>query len=239
MTTTQSQKEEEDVSEEIRLLFDQNEPKVIKEFEFPNNISVKVVCAQQSQPGALQSGIYLWPAATALGKFLCEDFTINEWCNVVELGAGCGLSGLVAARLIELIRKHGQVTFTDRDWTSLRMIKDSIQACDRFGGMVEIKRKKLLWTEQKVEGETEFDANVDLIIGSDLVYSTESAEALFSTVSRKTLSNIMRWRFVLSSSFRDPETTQIIEGLCAKLNMKRAVRFEDYDKCLIEEYTRA
>jgi Lysine methyltransferase len=46
--------------------------------------------------------LVLWPSSVLLSYFICRypDWVVNK--SVLELGAGCGLSGLVAARLQEL-----------------------------------------------------------------------------------------------------------------------------------------
>jgi len=225
---------------EVRLLFDEYEPKVTKHFDFANGaVAIDVVCAEQTQPGALQSGIFLWPAASALSHYLCDELDL-DWNHVVELGAGCGLSGLVAARLLQQRNRNGSVIFTDRDWTSLRMIRKSVVDSGGFGSAVAIKRKALLWTEQPPAPDvkfSKFDEATDLVIGSDLVYSTESGRALLFTVSRM-MPTSNTWRFLLSSSFRDPETTRILDAACAECGLQRKLLREGYHGCWIEEYHR-
>lgn len=228
-------------ADSVRLLFDENEPTTLRRYEFPGNVSIVVRSAVEEKPGHLQSGIILWPGASALGHYLCEFENKASWRSVVELGAGCGLSGLVAARILQQQQDNeSSVLFTDRDWVSLKVIKDSVQ--ENHFAPVTVRRKVLLWTEDEDTNE-ELEAKFprlercDLAIGSDLIYSTETAKALFCTVQRIMPDrNLVKWRFILSNSFREEETTQIIEKICTKLRLKRRVLKDSYHKCLIESY---
>ena len=53
-------------------------------------------------------GLYLWPAATLLARYVWANRDAFKGRCVVELGAGVGLPGLVAAAV------GGDVTLTDR-----------------------------------------------------------------------------------------------------------------------------
>lgn len=58
-----------------------------------------------------QSGHYVWPAAPALCSYLIHSWQLLPHGKVLELGAGCGLAGLVAAKLPGTTA----VIFTDHD----------------------------------------------------------------------------------------------------------------------------
>ena len=233
---------------DMRLLFDFNEPTQIRDFSFPG-VTMQAVCAEQQQPGALQSGIYLWPAAEALCVYLCEHWS-SETENVVEFGAGCGIVGLACYHLLK--NKQGVVAFTDRDWACLKLVEKSIKLLpfqdeeEEDDGKESSKTKAtcfpITWTTKEDESVPEEMkmAVWDLAVGSDLVYSTESAKALFCMVSKFMPSSSEKpWKFLLASSFRDPETTQIIEDQCTLSKLKRKVLEESYhNNCLIEEYSR-
>ena len=241
-----SEDDDEDLSD-MRLLFDDYEPKVTRSFSFDHSVNVEVVCAEQNQPGALQSGVFLWPAASALGKFLVSRHPQGtNFKHVIELGAGCGLAGLVAARLLQMKLEGndgecGSILFTDRDYTSLKMIRQSIKASGGFGCSIKVGCRPLLWKETSDKDDNYKQLvlveDFDLAIGSDLVYSTESANALIGTLNA-VMPRSNEWKFILSSSFRDPETTAIIDRKCKELDLIRTVLFDDFEKCLIEEYRR-
>lgn len=59
----------------------------------------------------VKSGHYVWPAAPALCEYLIHRWQALPHGKVLELGAGCGLAGLVAAQL----PGTDVVVFTDHD----------------------------------------------------------------------------------------------------------------------------
>ena len=80
----------------IGFMFDAQHSKTSKSFSFSNKIDLQVSLID-NDPGHVQSGLYLWPAA----EYACEHI-INKWTSfehqiesVLELGAGCGLTGKV------------------------------------------------------------------------------------------------------------------------------------------------
>ncbi|CAN0494857.1 unnamed protein product, partial [Ectocarpus sp. 12 AP-2014] len=71
-----------------------------------------------------QSGHYVWPAAPALSAYLVDRrLALPRGGRCLELGAGCGLAGLVAAQL----PLTTAVVFTDHDPGVLDMIRESIE----------------------------------------------------------------------------------------------------------------
>ena len=91
--------------------------KVERRFEFGGadagapTVALSVRCVED-EPGGIQSGHYVWPAAPHLAAHIVETRAANTIdSGIVELGAGCGLSGLTAAH------RHTQarIALTDHD----------------------------------------------------------------------------------------------------------------------------
>ena len=61
----------------------------------PITIAMNVI---DDSPGAVISGHYLWPASHLMADVLVGGL-VKEATRCLELGAGCGMSGLVAAQL--------------------------------------------------------------------------------------------------------------------------------------------
>lgn len=98
----------------------------------------------------------LWPAARGLAQYIWErvDF---QGGSVLELGAGLGLPGLVAAR------KSGVVTFTDYKPESLEIIARNAER----NGVDDFSCLLADWRHFQA------DQRYDWIIGSDVLYNPE------------------------------------------------------------------
>ncbi|CAM9239652.1 unnamed protein product, partial [Ascophyllum nodosum] len=121
MTRAQDADSDDDCFGDVGFMFDGALPKARRLFCF-SDISVPVRLVD-ANPGAVQSGHYLWPAAPALSAYLVEQRRFLPGGAVLELGAGCGLGGLVAAQL----PGSTAVVFTDHDPGVLAMIRESIE----------------------------------------------------------------------------------------------------------------
>ena len=116
------------------------------------------IAAVDGDPGAVQSGHYLWPAAPALARVLVESLSPNgaSSCKcddlscqpclpcrlsraldglpsdgpiaVAELGSGCGLVGLAAFQALSLRFEVGCMAFTDHDPGTLDKCRDNLDA---------------------------------------------------------------------------------------------------------------
>lgn len=107
--------------------------------------------------GRLPYGVALWPAAIALAHDLVSRADDLRGKRVLELGAGTGLPGIVAASL------GARVVQTDRDELAMSACKRN---CVR--NRVEIAEHRLAdWTSWADAGQ------YDWIIGSDILYGVE------------------------------------------------------------------
>lgn len=103
---------------------------------------------------ALPYGVVLWPAAIALAHEIAARADGFRGARVLELGAGTGLPGIVAASL------GADVLQTDRQ-------EMAMSVCRRNGarnGVHSIRHRLVDWTEWEDE------ARYDWIIGSDILY---------------------------------------------------------------------
>ena len=96
----------------------------------------------------------LWPAARGLAQYIWERIDF-QGATVLELGAGLGLPGLVAAL------KGGLVTFSDYKKESLDMIARNVQR----NGIQHADYLLADWRDFRCEKK------FDWIIGSDVLYN--------------------------------------------------------------------
>lgn len=100
-------------------------------------------------------GVALWPAAIALGHEVAARADVFSGRRVLELGAGTGLPGIIAASL------GATVVQTDGDETALSVCRLNGQR----NGVATIEYRKADWTEWS---DT---ARYDWILGSDILYN--------------------------------------------------------------------
>lgn len=107
------------------------------------------------KPGDARSpyGIVLWPAAIALAHELARMPLQNA--RVLELGAGTGLPGLVAAS------RGARVVQTDRQEIALHLCRENAKR----NGATTIEHRPADWT--KWEDQDRYD----VILGSDVLYA--------------------------------------------------------------------
>jgi predicted nicotinamide N-methyase len=102
---------------------------------------------------ALPYGIVLWPSAIALAHEVASRSLAG--LRVLELGAGTGLPGLVAASL------GARVVRTDRQPVALHVCEKNAER----NGIAAIEHRSADWTAW------DDPARYDLILGSDILYS--------------------------------------------------------------------
>jgi methyltransferase-like protein 23 len=111
-------------------------------------------------------GVMLWPAALALAHELASRDLAGK--RILELGAGTGLPGMVAASL------GARVVQTDRQKLVLHVCKQNAER----NGVTSIEHRIADWTAWE-------DAErYDLIIGSDILYAPllhPNLKAIFET----------------------------------------------------------
>jgi predicted nicotinamide N-methyase len=103
----------------------------------------------------LPYGVALWPAAIALAHEIAARGDEARGCHVLELGAGTGLPGIVAASL------GARVVQTDRQQAALSLCRLNAER----NGVASVEHRLADWTAWN-DG-----TRYDWIIGSDILYA--------------------------------------------------------------------
>jgi methyltransferase-like protein 23 len=144
----------------------------------------------------LPYGVALWPSAIALAHEIAARAAEFRGRSVLELGAGTGLPGIVAASL------GARLVQTDRDELALQLCKRN----GRRNGLGSVEYRLADWTAW---GD---DRRHDWIIGSDILYG----EALHPHLRRIFASNLAQGgRILLSDPFRSMSLS-LLEALEAE-----------------------
>lgn len=141
----------------------------------------------------LPYGVSLWPAAIALAHDVAGRADALRGLSVLELGAGTGLPGIVAASL------GARVVQTDRQELAVAVCRLNA----RQNGVSALEHRLADWTEWDDAGRYQ------LILGSDILYGT----GLHPHVRRILETNLAPGgRVLLSDPFRGP-SLRLLEAL--------------------------
>lgn len=141
--------------------------------EIPEGDCIVVRVASQ-MGGALETGAQIWTAGAALFS-LCSCGMLDESLrgHVLELGAGTGVVGLALARRSAPVTR---VTLTDGQPGVVENLKHNVAATSSICALsVPVEVLRLEWTSPDLE---RFHQDIDVIVGSDLVYDISVLPAL-------------------------------------------------------------
>jgi predicted nicotinamide N-methyase len=135
------------------------------------------------------TGLTLWKAS----HYLCEYQVENPQLftgNVLELGAGLGLNGILAWKIMCLFAKSAEnsVCITDGDTDALIHLRKNIQRNqmnESSNNEPEITCHQLLWgaiTSQTFLSQIAQNKKYDTIIASDIIYAPSIVAPLWETV---------------------------------------------------------
>ena len=145
------------------------------------------------QAGRMPYGVVLWPAAVALAHDVAERGAALRDARVLELGAGTGLPGIVAASL------GARVVQTDRHALALAV-------CRRNGARNAVRDVGYRVADWEAWDDA---ARYDLILGADILY----AERLHPSLRRIFDANLAPGgRVLLADPFRPP-SVRLLEAM--------------------------
>jgi predicted nicotinamide N-methyase len=133
----------------------------------------------QTDPLVDTTGLGIWPASLILAQWLCDvqlsSPSGKEPLVVLELGAGCGVPSLVAARLWP--RAH--IFVTDFNPRTVEHARRNLQ----LNGLLpstNIQAMEMNWQDSSTWPCQQ--PVVDCLLGSDLIYQTDMALVLHQTI---------------------------------------------------------
>jgi len=134
----------------------------------------QVSCHEREQDDLKATGAFLWAASLILSKWIVDLKDHFDQKNVVELGCGCGLPGLVCA----IVTSCEKVVLTDIESETWENTEHNVALNQHRKDA--LSTVKLDWKQK----ESELDGSADILIGSDLIYDLELVEPLLETVTR-------------------------------------------------------
>lgn len=149
-------------------------------FDDQHSVLIQQVTTRQSAQEDV--GFVLWPSAIALSQWLLSNQDVlQQSTSILELGAGCGLVGLLAAQL----QGEFSTILTDFNPVVLENIKLNIE----LNGVKRTTAQKLDFYKQAgdcsywiAEDETTPQGQVDLILAADMICQPDDAVAAANSI---------------------------------------------------------
>ena len=166
-------------------------------FEFPEINDLKIVLTQDFR---LNKGGTFWDGSLLLAKYFLATTKIgsseeNNKINILELGAGTSLPGMLAALL------DYNVILTDLGLL-MKFIEKNISLNFPEKNSKTIKLQKLEWANQ--DDMKTIKGSFDFIFGSEIIYIEETFEDLIATMKYY---SSLKTKIILVYKIRLPERT--------------------------------
>lgn len=169
------EKKDEDEDEEDSLYhFFVCEEYVEKTWNFQTVPQQTILCSKMSTTDHDLTGQIVWPASVILAWFIDKNYEIFQNKSVLELGAGCGLGGLLASHFAS------STILTDGNDIVLRLLEKNKQHLQLNNCFVD----KLLWgiNSEVMKIQSKFQQFPDYIIGADIILWPNQLKSLLCTI---------------------------------------------------------
>ncbi|XP_074596915.1 histone-arginine methyltransferase METTL23-like [Brevipalpus obovatus] len=164
-------------------------------------------------------GLFLWPSASVLARFLHHNRSEFRGKKVLEIGGGIGACGLVAALIgssVTITDRHSLLIKSDliQQNAQLNNIPVSMVADNPFGS---VRVYPLTWGRFPSDfGELSSDGKFDYIISSDCFYDPADFEDILVSVSFFLRSNL---NAIFYTSYQIRDANWNIECLLKRWNL--------------------
>lgn len=153
-----------------------------------NNAKVLIRQVTSRQSAQEDVGFVLWPSAVALSQWLLENQEIVQSAKcILEIGAGCGLVGLLAAQLQQRSENTATTMLTDFNAVVLDNLQLNIDLNDVSSNAIAKKLDFYKQTGDKVDhwiggNDDSPQGQVDLILAADMICQPSDAVAAANSI---------------------------------------------------------
>lgn len=151
----------------------------VHDYAFDGDDGRAVTISLRARPDYdVSTGLSVWAGAELLCRYLTARPapTVLRGKRVLELGAGAGLCGLVAARVLGA----ASVLLTDGDAAVLANLRRNAAA---GGGAAAVACHQLIWGAARAAAFARTHGRQDVVLATDCAYVTRSVRPLFATVA--------------------------------------------------------
>lgn len=118
------------------------------------------------------TGLGIWPASIVAARWMAEMDSCPSAKSMVELGAGCGLPSLVLAKRFP----KAKVYASDLNPTTVDNLRHNLQ----LNQLSNATASAMDWQDPSTYPEEQ----VDVLVGSDLIYQSSMVDLLVTTIHR-------------------------------------------------------
>ncbi|XP_043658578.1 protein-lysine N-methyltransferase EEF2KMT [Drosophila teissieri] len=127
------------------------------------------------------TGLCTWEAALALGDYLLQHRDLVRGKNIVELGAGTGLLGILL-KLPALQLQVGQVLLTDGSEPCVQLMRENISLNFPDSPKEQIPKAEQLNWDAVSTFPWESHAETDILMAADVIYDDSQFDALLGAM---------------------------------------------------------
>ncbi|EDX02159.1 protein-lysine N-methyltransferase EEF2KMT [Drosophila yakuba] len=127
------------------------------------------------------TGLCTWEAALALGDYLLQHRDLVRGKNIVELGAGAGLLGILL-KLPALQLQVGQVLLTDGSEPCVQLMRENISLNFQDTPKEQMPKAEQLNWDAVGTFPWESHAETDLLMAADVIYDDSQFDALLGAM---------------------------------------------------------
>ncbi|XP_016977000.1 protein-lysine N-methyltransferase EEF2KMT [Drosophila rhopaloa] len=127
------------------------------------------------------TGLCTWEAALALADYVLQHRDLVSGKNIVELGAGAGLVGILL-KLPGLELKTGQVLLTDGSEPCVQLMRENIALNFHNTPVEEMPQAEQLDWDAVAEFPWKSHADTDLLLAADVIYDDSQFDALLGAL---------------------------------------------------------
>ncbi|KAH8373173.1 hypothetical protein KR009_000102 [Drosophila setifemur] len=151
------------------------------------------------------TGLCTWEAALALADYILEHKTIVSGRNIVELGAGAGLLGILL-KLPALELQTGEVLLTDGSEPCVQLMRENITLNFGTHSTEETPQAEQLRWDAVSEFPWQKYAEMDLLLAADVIYDDSQLDALLKALDYLYSRRNNQLETLLASTVRNAET---------------------------------
>lgn len=123
----------------------------------------------------------IWKSAVMLSNFLNNE-NFRKYVNfedkvVLELGAGCGIGGLIASK-----HKAKRVYLTDNDPGCIEVMKNNYELNQKRLNLRDVEVFSFDWSNK--DDYEKFGEKIDIVIGSDIIYGLFMVDGLIRALDK-------------------------------------------------------